>query len=49
MELDYASIFLVFIDLIKTAMPISVFLYLTTIAINFFFSLAFPKFWRGDK
>lgn len=49
MELDYALVFTVFIDLIKTAMPIAIFLYLTNIAINFFFSLAFPKTWRGDK
>ena len=49
MELDYSLVFTVFIDLIKTATPIAIFLYLTNIAINFFFSLAFPKTWRGDK
>lgn len=49
MELDYMQIFSTFVDLIKTAMPISVFLYLVNIMINFFFSLAFPKFSKGDR
>lgn len=49
MELDYTLVFNVFINLIKTAMPIAIFLYLTDITINFFFRLAFPKTWRGDK
>lgn len=49
MELDYMQIFSVFVDLIKKAMPISIFLYLANIMINFFFSLAFPKFFRGDR
>ena len=49
MELDYMQIFSVFVDLIKKAMPISIFLYLANIMINFFFMLAFPKFFRGDR
>ncbi len=48
MELDYVAIFNVFVDLIKTAMPIAVFLYLANILITFFFSLAFPKHFKGD-
>lgn len=49
MNLDYSSIFSVFVDLCKVATPIAVFLYLLNIAITFFFSLAFPKhFSRGD-
>ena len=48
MELDYIAIFNVFVDLIKTAMPIAIFLYLANILITFFFSLAFPKHFRGD-
>lgn len=49
MELDYTQIFAVFVDLIKSAIPVSVFLYLGNIMINFFFSLAFPKFSKGDR
>lgn len=49
MDLNYTEIFNVFVDLIKTAMPISIFLYLANIMINFFFSLAFPKFSKGDR
>ena len=49
MELDYASIFIVFVDMLKTAIPIAIFLYLANILINFFFSLAFPKFFKGDR
>lgn len=49
MDLDYASIFKVFVDLIVKAIPISIFLYLLDIMINFFFSMAFPKrFTRRD-
>lgn len=49
MELDYTSIFQCFVSLITTGIPIAIFLYLTDILINFFFSLAFPKFIRkGD-
>lgn len=49
MSLDYPSIFKVFVDLIVTAIPISIFLYLLDIMINFFFSMAFPKrFTRRD-
>lgn len=49
MELDYVSIFKCFTSLLTTAIPISIFLYLADILINFFFSLAFPKFTRkGD-
>lgn len=49
MNLDYSSIFGVFVDLCKTALPIAIFLYLLNIAITFFFSLAFPKhFGKGD-
>lgn len=43
MSLDYSSIFLVFVDLCKTAIPIAIFLYLLNIIITLFFSLAFPK------
>lgn len=49
MDLNYTEIFNIFINLIKTAMPIAIFLFFTKILINFFFSLAFPKFFRGDK
>lgn len=48
MDLDYATIFLVFADLCKTAIPIAIFLYLLNIMINFFFDTAFPKF-RGNR
>lgn len=49
MSLDYSSIFLVFVDMCKTAIPIAVFLYLLDICINLFFSLAFPRrFSRRD-
>ena len=48
MELNYVEVFNVFIDLIKTAMPIAIFLYLANILINFFFSLAFPKHFKGE-
>ena len=43
MDLNYAEIFEVFVDMIKTGLPIAVFLWLANILINFFFSLAFPK------
>jgi len=43
MSLDYSSIFSVFVDLCKTAIPIAIFLNLLTIIITLFFSLAFPK------
>lgn len=43
MVLDYSSIFAVFVDLCKSAMPIAIFLYLVNIVITLFFSLAFPK------
>jgi len=43
MQLDYLSIFNVFVDLCKTAIPIAIFLYLLEIMITFFFSMAFPK------
>lgn len=46
---DYTSIFKVFVDLCTTAMPISIFLFLLDIMLNFFFSMAFPKhFSRRD-
>lgn len=49
MNLDYNSIFAVFVDLLKAAIPISFFLYLLDIMLNFFFSMAFPKhFSRRD-
>lgn len=48
MSLDYSSIFIVFADLCKTAIPIAIFLYLLNILINFFFDTAFPKF-RGNR
>ena len=49
MSLDYSSIFAVFVDLCKTALPVAIFLYLLNIMIRFFFSMAFPKhFSKGD-
>lgn len=49
MDLDYGSIFSVFVDLCKTGIPIAFFLYLLDIMVNFFFGLAFPKhFKRGE-
>lgn len=49
MNLDYTSIFKVFVDLCTSAIPIAIFLYLLDIMINFFFSMAFPKhFSRRD-
>ena len=49
MNLDYVSIFAVFVDLCKAAMPIAIFLYLLNIGITLFFSLAFPKrFNKGE-
>lgn len=43
MDLNYTEIFSVFVNMIKTAIPIAVFLWLSNVLINFFFSLAFPK------
>lgn len=48
MELDYVLIFALFVDLCKTAIPIAIFLYLLNIVITLFFSLAFPKHFKGD-
>lgn len=49
MNLDYSLIFAVFVDLCKSAIPISVFIYILNIAITLFFSLAFPKhFSKGE-
>ena len=49
MTLDYSSIFAVFVDMCKTAIPIAIFLNLLIIIITLFFSLAFPKhFKKGD-
>lgn len=49
MNLDYSLIFAVFVDLCKSAIPISVFLYILNIVITLFFSLAFPKhFSKGE-
>ncbi len=49
MILDYSSIFALFVDMCKVAMPIAIFLYLLNIIITLFFSLAFPKrFTKGD-
>ena len=49
MELDYSEIFAVFVDLVKTATPIALFLYLLEIMFFVFFSLAFPKrFKKGE-
>lgn len=45
---EYSEIFLIFIDLLKTAIPISIFLWLAKVMINYFFSLAIPKKFRGD-
>lgn len=49
MNLDYSSIFAVFVSLVKTAIPISVFLYLLNIGITLFFSLAFPKHYNKGE
>lgn len=46
--MDYSQIFEIFIDLIKNAIPISLFLWLAKVMINFFFGLAIPKKFRGD-
>ena len=43
MELDYSGIFSCFVNLFKIAFPISLFLTLADVMINWFFSLAFPK------
>ena len=43
MELNYTEIFAIFIDMIKTGLPIAIFLWLANILIRFFFSLAFPN------
>lgn len=43
MDLNYNLIFSIFVDLMKTAIPIAIFLWLTNVIIQFFFSLAFPK------
>lgn len=43
MDLNYDLIFAIFVDLMKTAIPISIFLWLTNVMIQFFFNLAFPK------
>lgn len=49
MQLDYSSIFTVFVDMCKTAVPVAIFIYLLDIMLNFFFSFAFPKrFKRGE-
>ena len=49
MSLDYTSIFEVLVDLIKSAIPIAIFLYLVDVMFFVFFSLAFPKrFKRGE-
>jgi len=49
MELDYTNILSIFTDMITKAIPISIFLWLADILINFFFGLAFPKrFSKGD-
>jgi len=49
MVLNYSLIFAAFVDLIKAAIPISIFLYLLNIGITLFFSLAFPKhFNKGE-
>lgn len=49
MGLDYTVILACFVDMIKAAIPISLFLVLADILIDFFFSHAFPKFSRrGD-
>ena len=37
MILDYSSIFALFVDMCKTAMPIAIFLYLLNIVITLFF------------
>lgn len=49
MELDYTNILSIFTNMITTALPIAIFLWLADLLINFFFSLAFPKrFSKGD-
>lgn len=47
MELSYIEIFNVFVSLLKTGLPVAIFLWLANILINFFFWLAFGK--KGDK
>ena len=49
MNLDYTSIFAVFVDLCKTAIPIAIFLFLLDIMLNFFFSMAFPKHFNNRR
>lgn len=46
--LNYESIFSAFGSLISTALPIAIFLFLVDVALNFFFSLAFPKWKKGE-
>ena len=49
MDLNYSIIFAVFVDMLKTAIPIAIFLYLLDMMLTFFFSFAFPKrFKRGE-
>lgn len=48
MELDYTKIFACFVDLIKGAMPVSIFLYFLDIMVDLFFRLAFPRIRRND-
>ena len=43
MDLNYTEIFNIFISMLQTAIPIAIFLWLTNILINFFFTLAFPE------
>ena len=49
MELDYSKIFSVFVDLVKTGIPVAVFLYLLDVMLTFFFSMAFPKRFRKGE
>ena len=49
MELDYSSIFALFVNMAESALPIAFFLYILNIVVNLFFSLAFPKHYnKGD-
>ena len=48
MELDYTKIFACVVDLIKGAMPVSIFLYFLDIMVDLFFRLAFPRIRRND-
>ena len=49
MDLDYSGIFAVFVNMLQTAAPVAIFLYLLEIMLFVFFSLAFPKRFRKGE